>query len=154
MRAARISFGTLGTGLAAALLFAAAPATAELYEGTCEMSDDDEEVFQEHIYFGVDSAVIAPDQMHKVRFAARQAKALYAQQICLFASASKSGDAEYNRKLALRRGQRVAKELTRRGVPAERIVIEARGEAWEGLRLGFIDEESSAERQVEIYFVH
>jgi len=139
---------------AAAIVAAPSFAAAEPYEGTCEISNDDESTFQEHIYFGVNGVRIAPDQMEKLRFAAQQAKALYAGQICLFASASKSGPADCNRKLALKRGRAVARELARHGVSKVDIVIEARGEAWASLKLGAKIDESAAERQVEIYFVH
>jgi len=136
-------------------VFSALPAAkASLYEGVCELGDTSEyDPVTRRIYFDTNSAAIKPSEDGKISEAAELAKARYAQRICLFATSSKVGSAEYNLELARKRGNAVGKRLVALGIDKDLIVIEPRGEAFGDLKPEWLDNDAGADRMVEIYLV-
>lgn len=80
------------------------------------------------VYFGTNSANLSSDAENAVEQAAQNASACRIEHVTLTGFTDQRGSAEYNRVLAERRTQAVREILVARGVPADAIQIEAKGE--------------------------
>lgn len=70
--------------------------------------------------------------------------------VCVIGQADKQGNAEYNKKLALKRAQAVADYLAKYGVRRSSMVIETRGEAFGDALFALV---ADTDRRVEVQLV-
>jgi outer membrane protein OmpA-like peptidoglycan-associated protein len=82
------------------------------------------------IKFDLGSAAVSDTEKAVLKEFAETAK--LQMVVCVSGQADKQGDPKYNKELATRRANAVAKILEENGVPKERIQIVSRGEAFSG----------------------
>ena len=98
------------------------------------------------VTFAVGSAKVAADDSKTLDEVASYAKARFAK-VCLLGRADKQGNEQSNLALSVRRAEAVAAALQKRGVPAKRITVVGKGEAYGAW---FNTLQSQADRTVDI----
>lgn len=99
------------------------------------------------IYFETGQTAIAPRYQEELKRVAYDAK--YQIKVCLIGQADPQGNADFNRRLALKRAQAVRDLLVRYGVPASVLVPVSAGEAYGSLGG---NHKQGQERRVEVHF--
>ena len=82
------------------------------------------------VYFGFDSAKVSQDAEASLKKIAARLKGHPALEVCSLGQADKSGAADYNEKLALRRAAAVADVLKANGLQGATYQIKSRGESF------------------------
>lgn len=106
----------------------------------------------ELVLFDTGSTAIKAEYRDDIAAAAKWARDRYIQKICLIARADPRGNEEYNRQLSLKRASAVAAALRQHGVGIAELESHALGEAPGGF-LSFLEDDSTADRRVEIVMV-
>ena len=103
------------------------------------------------VYFDLGSVALRAESKPKIAEAAATAKARQVSMVCLIGNTDKLGDKAMNEKLALARGQAVAAEMIRDGIPAKNLVIANNLEAFGNLSFGSRDAQEK-DRSIVIVF--
>lgn len=103
------------------------------------------------VLFDLGSSRLRPSEMPTIAEAVQKARHRQVGQICLIGHADKIGDPAANERLSRARAEAVAAEMKRRGIAANKLVIDAKGEAARGLEFGRLDA-SVKDRAVTIVF--
>ena len=108
------------------------------------------------INFAVNSADIGAKHKEFLKSSAERYRSNPSVQVCIVGQADKTGDAAYNKKLALERAESVADYLKESGLASKKFQIGGRGEAFgdsSSWLLGKItDEDDASDRRVEVIF--
>lgn len=80
-------------------------------------------------HFGFDESVLTPDGKVKLDGLVRELDGVMYEVVYVTGHADRIGSTEYNLKLSLRRANEVKSYLVKKGVPADRIKTEGKGEA-------------------------
>lgn len=110
------------------------------------------------VYFAVNSTDIANADRERLAAAAARLKGNPNLEVCTLGQADKSGNADYNEKLALRRAEAVADALKADGLEDVPFQIKSRGEAF--ANVGFLKDlfgssiNFDSDRRVEVLFIN
>ncbi len=108
------------------------------------------------VNFDLNSAEIKPEDQAELRAIAERMAGDPNLNICVLGKTDRSGSADYNKKLALRRAEAVADFLKSAGLKNNTYQVVARGQAysddsWIGKLLG--DKEKRSDRRVDVVFI-
>ena len=108
------------------------------------------------VNFDLNSAEIKPEDQAELRKIAERMAGNPSLEICVLGMTDRTGSADYNKKLALRRAETVADFLKSAGLKDNAYQIVARGQAygddsWIGKLLG--DTEKLSDRRVDVVFI-
>ncbi len=103
------------------------------------------------VSFDTDSTVIKERFQRRLVELAEQHRGNPNMRICVIGQADKQGNADYNKKLALRRAKAVADFLEKQGLPRNQFDISSRGEAFGDTWFG--NNPAEADRRVEVLVV-
>ena len=98
------------------------------------------------VLFDLGSAVLKPEAKPTIADAVARAKARQAVKVCVIGQTDKLGDKNYNAQLAMQRAQAVAAQLVRDGMPPDKVIIAANGEAFGNLSFGSRDAQEKDRR--------
>ncbi len=129
----------------AAWLIAAAPALAD-----CPRSGGNAAP-PTVVHFDTDSTVIKEQFQRLLIELAERHRGNPNMTVCVIGQADKQGNADYNKKLALRRAEAVAAFLEKQGLPRRQFDISSRGEAFGETWFG--NNPAEADRRVEVLVV-
>ncbi len=109
------------------------------------------------VYFDFDSDKVPPDAEANLKKIAARLEVNPALEVCTLGQADKSGAADYNQQLALRRAEAVADVLKASGLQGVPYQIKSRGESFadEGLLTKLFGDKVNLEndRRVEVMFM-
>lgn len=114
----------LSVGVVAMTLVGVGSAAAE------ECKRGSEVLATEVFYFDTNSTTVSPADKARLNEIAKQYQGNPSLEICALGQADKSGNADYNKKLALRRAEAVANILKADGLQDAQYQIKSRGEAF------------------------
>lgn len=108
------------------------------------------------VNFDLNSAEIKPEDQAELRVVAERMAGNPNLEICVLGMTDRTGSADYNKKLALRRAEAVADFLKSAGLKDSAYQIVARGQpysddSWIGKLLG--DTEKLSDRRVDVVFI-
>ena len=103
------------------------------------------------VHFDTDSTVIKPEFQKELQEVAEQNRGNPNMKICIEGQADKQGNADYNKKLALRRAEAVAAYLEQQGLPRDLFDISTRGEAFGASLFG--NDAAESDRRVEVLVI-
>lgn len=146
MRIFRLALATLAMGAIAQTAFAEGRVTG------CTPDAGFQHKKRELVLFDTGSSAIKAEYRDDIARAAKWARDRYIQKICLIARADPRGNEQFNRELSLKRANAVAAAMRQEGVGNAAMESHAVGEAPGGF-LSFLDDDSTADRRVEIIMV-
>lgn len=115
--------------VAAAVLAGAAAATpARAQDAECDSAARAGQSAVLSVYFDTGKTDIKPTHRAELQRLAREAK--YQVKVCAIGQADRQGNADFNRRLALKRAEAVAEVLAQAGVPRSVLVASSAGEAF------------------------
>ncbi len=143
-------FALAGLATIAVLATSVAPSPAAAADNTCRRKPGSNFPQPYFFQFPTGKSALTAAQKKEAADLAKRSNDTFAQQICIFGSADKTGSVAANEKLSKARAQAVANAIKAAGTKAE-LVIVGQGEPVPSVG-GVLNQQAQADRSVQVIF--